>query len=293
MKILVTGANGQVGSELSSRAISRGWEVLAVDRDRLDITNSEAVKAMVEKFHPDAVVNAAAYTAVDKAESDADTAYAINRDGPANLAVACEEAGIPLVHYSTDYVFDGGKSSAYVEGDPVSPLGVYGASKLAGEQAVQEKCALHLVLRTSWVFSSHGRNFVKTMLRLGAEREELGVVVDQFGKPTSASEIAKITFDLLTLINHGTGHWGLYHLAQPEVMNWHGFSEEIFTEARRQGILLKVHRVNPISTADYPTPASRPTNSELNCERLESVFDVQIRSWQESLKEVIRELASE
>jgi len=290
MRIFVSGSNGQVGTELTRQANERGWELRAVDRDSLDITDKGAVKEALSSFAPDVVINAAAYTAVDKAESDVKAAFSVNRDGPANLAETCEYLEIPLVHYSTDYVFDGSKQGAYNEDDPVSPLGVYGESKLAGEQAVQERCSRYLILRTSWVFSSHGNNFVKTMLRLGAEREELGVVADQFGKPTSAAEIARLTLEMLS---GNSCRWGVYHIAQPEVTSWHGFAESIFAEARRQGMILKVNQVKPIATTDYPTPASRPANSELNCSRLQSVFDIRIRPWCESLREVIRELAGE
>lgn len=287
MKIFITGANGQVGTELTRQATDLGWQVMAVDRDQLDIADANAVERLVSEFTPDVVINAAAYTAVDRAESEKDAAYAVNRDGPANLAGACEALGIPLIHYSTDYVFDGSKADAYVEEDSVAPLGVYGESKLAGENAVLDGCTKHLILRTSWVFSAHGGNFVKTMLRLGAEREELGVVADQFGKPTSAAEIARVTLELLS---NKTQVWGIYHLAQPVVTSWHGFAKTVFGEASEQGMDLMIKQVNPIMTSDYPTPARRPTNSELNCEKLESVFGVSIRPWRESLAEVIKEL---
>ena len=285
MKLLITGAKGQLGTELVR--LGSTHELLAVDRDELDITDYYAVMNCINDFQPDAVINAAAYTAVDRAESEVEAAFAVNRDGPANLARACERAGISLIHISTDYVFDGSKQGAYVEGDPVSPLGVYGESKLAGEEAVRTLCPKHLILRTSWVFSAHGNNFVKTMLRLGAEREELGVVADQFGKPTSAAEIARLILDTLP---DTEGKWGTYHLAQPDAVSWHGFAEAIFDAAKRQGIVMKVEQVQPISTADYPTPARRPANSELDCRLLKSVFGVTIRGWRESLAEVIGEL---
>ncbi|MFC1542864.1 dTDP-4-dehydrorhamnose reductase [Pseudomonadota bacterium] len=287
MRLLITGCLGQVGSELVRQALSLGWEVKAADRDELDITDADTVNRMIHDVKPDVVINAAAYTAVDIAEDDVDAAFAVNRDGPVNLAVACEEQGALLVHYSTDYVFDGSKGSAYHENDAVAPLGVYGESKLEGELAVAKSCAKHLILRTSWVFSVHGNNFVKTMLRLGSEREELGVVADQFGKPTSAAEIARIT---LAILPHAEGHWGIYHLAQPESISWHGFSKTIFAEAEKQKWPLKVKHVKEITTEDYPTPAKRPANSEFNCEKLERVFGVQIKPWGESLSEVIKEL---
>jgi len=285
VKILITGAKGQLGTELVR--LGADHELRAVDYDELDITDANAVMHCIHHFQPDAVINAAAYTAVDRAESDAAAAFAVNRDGPANLASACEQAGIPLVHVSTDYVFDGSKPEAYVESDAVSPLGVYGQSKLAGEEAVQRLCRQHLVLRTSWVFSAHGNNFVKTMLRLGADREELGIVADQFGKPTSAAEIARL---ILEVLSAAKGKWGTYHLAQPEAVSWYGFAEAIFDVAQRQDIALKVARINRLKTAEYPTPARRPANSELDCRLFESAFGVTIRGWRESLAEVIREL---
>ncbi|ATX81415.1 dTDP-4-dehydrorhamnose reductase [Mariprofundus ferrinatatus] len=285
MKLLITGAKGQLGSELVRLGSSH--ELFAVDYDQLDITDANAVINCINNFKPDAVINAAAYTAVDRAESDVEAAFAVNRDGPTNLARACGQSDIPLIHVSTDYVFDGSAQRAYIESDTVSPLGVYGQSKLAGEDAVRNLCRKHLILRTSWVFSPHGNNFVKTMLRLGAEREGLGVVADQFGKPTSAAEIARLILETLPAAE---GKWGTYHLAQPDRISWFGFAEAIFSEARRQGMELKVREVNAISTSDYPTPAKRPSNSELNCERLESVFGVSIRPWQKSLAEVIKEL---
>jgi len=287
VKLLVTGSRGQVGTELVRQAQVLGWTVKAVDRDDLDITDREAVNRVIASFSPDAVTNAAAYTAVDQAEQDHAAAFAVNRDGPENLAVACADSDIPLIHYSTDYVFDGGNRDAYAESVPVAPLGVYGESKFAGEQAVRECCLKYFILRTSWVFSAHGNNFVKTMLRLAGERETLGVVADQFGKPTSAAEIARQTLAMLPVAE---GNWGTYHLAQPDDTSWYGFAEAIFAEAEKQGALLKLETVNAIRTEDYPTPARRPANSVLCCNKLESVFGVSILPWRQSLADVIREL---
>lgn len=287
MKLLITGCNGQVGTELTRQSRRPGWVLKAVDRDDLDITDLKAVNRAVAAFMPDVVINAAAYTAVDNAEHDRAAAFAVNRDGPKNLAVACAELSIPLVHYSTDYVFDGSKFDGYVEDDPVAPLGVYGESKLEGELAVQELCSKYLILRTSWVFSPHGNNFVKTMLRLASEREVLGVVADQFGKPASAAEIARMT---LAMLSGAEGNWGIYHLAQPDATSWCGFAEAIFEEARRKNMVLKLVHLNAIATSDYPTPAKRPANSNLCCDKLESTFGVRIRSWRESLEEVMREI---
>ncbi len=290
MRLLVIGASGQVGTELCRQAKARGWTVLGVDLDRLDITDAPAVEDLLGSYKPDVVANAAAYTAVDRAEDDADTAFAVNRDGVDNLARICARMRIPLVHYSTDYVFDGSKQGAYVESDEPSPLGVYGASKLAGEQCALASGAGGFILRTSWVFSAHGQNFVKTMLRLGAERPWLRVVADQTGKPTSAHEIARLTLEAM---QQGIpDRMRLYHLAQPEATSWHGFAEAIFAAARRHGMELKVDRVEAIGTSDYPTRARRPANSVLDCQRFERDFSLRIRSWCDALEDVVRELAN-
>jgi len=287
MKVLITGSHGQVGRELMLLAASYGCQAVGVDQNKLDITDQAAVAQAIHEYSPDAVINAAAYTAVDKAEDDSAAAKAVNATAVSYLAQACADADIPLVHISTDYVFDGSKDAAYDEDDAVSPLGVYGETKLAGEQAVQRLCEKYYILRTSWVFSAHGNNFVKTMLRLGAEREVLGVVADQYGKPTSAKEIARVIYDMLT--SHKQA-WGLYHIAQPEVSAWFAFAEAIFAEARSQGMALKLSTLNAIQTDDYPTPAKRPANSELNCDRLEQTFKLNIKPWKDSLADVIKDL---
>jgi len=287
MKFLVTGAHGQLGAELMRLGQTSGHDVHGLDHASLDIVSPVMVNAALESIGPDAVINAAAYTAVDRAESEPEASFAVNRDGPENLARACEHAGIVLVHLSTDYVFDGTKKSAYIEDDSVCPLGVYGQSKAAGEAAVRQTCSRHVMLRTSWVFSSHGNNFVKTMLRLGKERETLGVVADQFGKPTAAAELARV---ILAVLPNMKDHWGTYHLAQPDATSWHGFAEVIFDTAREQGVNLKVNRVNAITTDDYPKPAKRPANSVLDCSTFESTFGFKIRPWRDSLNEVVKEL---
>jgi len=287
VKLLITGCNGQVGTALMLQASAFGYEAVGLDRDDLDITNQVAVFEILKTHQPDAVVNAAAYTAVDKAEADVDAAFAVNATAVGYLARACVALGIPLVHISTDYVFDGSKEGAYSETDAVSPLGVYGETKLAGEALVREICEKYYILRTSWVFSAHGNNFVKTMLRLGAERTELGIVSDQKGKPTSAKEIAVTIYNLL---HSAKPSWGTYHVAQPDATTWFGFAEAIFAEARKQGMALKVATLHKLTTADYPTPAKRPANSVLNCSKLETEFERKIKPWAESLSEVISEL---
>jgi dTDP-4-dehydrorhamnose reductase len=259
MRILVTGANGQVGWELSNRGAKRGLEILALDRSALDITDTISVSREVNRSGVSLVINAAGYTAVDEAESEPELAFAANRDGPAYLASACGKVGIPLVHLSTDFVFDGGKQGSYLVTDPVSPLGVYGKSKAAGEAAVREHLPEHVILRTSWVYGVHGHNFVKTMLRLGREREVVQVVADQYGCPTYAADLAETILRVAAQVLEGRQvHWGTYHYCGKGVTSWHGFAEEIFRLAGDYASL-KVKRVEPISTSEYPTSALIPS----------------------------------
>ena len=288
MRLLITGAHGQLGRELVRRGGCH--ELLAVDHGHLDICDVHAVSAVCDAFRPDVIINAAAYTAVDRAESDKELAFAVNASGSKNLAVAAESAGIPLIHVSTDYVFDGSKQGAYDEHDPVAPLGVYGESKLAGEQAVQQHCSRYVILRTSWVFSAHGNNFVKTMLRLGSDRETLGIVSDQHGCPTSASELARAIYAVLEAGGLHDGNRGVYHFCQPEPTTWYDFAKAIFSEADKQDLDLKISSVNAITTADYPTPAKRPANSVMNCTKFEKAFGFTIRPWFDSLAEVVKEM---
>ena len=288
MKLLVTGAAGQVGHELCRRAWPAGYTLAAFDHRGLDIAERDAVAAAIARERPDIVVNAAAYTAVDRAESEPDAAWAGNCIGPGNLAVACRDAAIPLVHLSTDYVFDGSKSGAYREDDPVAPLGVYGKSKEAGERAVREALAEHVILRTAWVYGAHGHNFVKTMLRLGAERPVLRVVADQIGSPTGAADIAAAIGGVVDRLGAGQTNWGTYHFAGAGAVSWHGFAEAIFELAAPwRG---PPPRVEAITTADYPTPAQRPKNSVLDCRRIGKAFGIAPRPWRDALAEVIGEL---
>ncbi len=287
IKLLLTGFKGQVGHCLLNQAQARGWNVLAVDRDELDITKDADVQKLVAAFAPNVIINAAAHTAVDKAEIETDASYAINRDGPAYLAEAAQQVGAVLLHISTDYVFAGNKAGLYVETDPVDPQGVYGASKLAGEVAVAELCSRHLILRTAWVFGEHGNNFVKTMLRLGSQRDSLGVVADQFGGPTYAGDIAAALLAMAQrALQPDFMDWGIYHFAGEPHVSWHEFATTIFAAGVAQGLLVQSPLVNPIATADYPTPAKRPANSRLDCSRIQSVFGIMPSDWQAALSDL-------
>jgi dTDP-4-dehydrorhamnose reductase len=292
MRILLTGANGQVGWELSNRGGQWGLEILALDRSDLDITNPVSVRREVNRSGVFLVVNAAGYTAVDKAESEPELAFAVNRDGPAYLASACGKAGIPLVHISTDFIFDGQKQDPYLETDQVSPLSVYGKSKAAGEVAVRELLSEHVIIRTSWVYGVHGHNFVKTILRLGREREVVQVVDDQYGCPTYAADLAETILRVAAHVLEGRQiHWGTYHYCGKGVTTWHGFAEAVFALAN-QYTSLKVKTIEPISTAEYPTPAKRPANSVLDCSLMEKEFDIRSRPWSASLARMIKEMFS-
>jgi len=289
MKILLTGAYGQVGWELTRRSRKRGFAVDATDVDVFDITDPRAVEEKVCGQGWELVVNCAAYTAVDRAESEPELALAVNRDGPANLAAACGKAHIPLVHISTDYVFDGSKQGPYRETDPVLPLGVYGRSKAEGDTEVRSRLREHIILRTSWVYGVHGNNFVKTMLRLGQERRVLRVVNDQQGCPTNAADLAEVILAIAGRCDRNP--WGTYHYSGKGVTTWHGFAEAIFAEAQKYTSLL-VERVEPIPSAQYPTPAKRPANSVLDCSLFTSTFGIEPRPWRESLADVIHGLLS-
>ncbi|QUN06888.1 dTDP-4-dehydrorhamnose reductase [Shewanella yunxiaonensis] len=280
MKILITGSNGQVGSCLVNRLQQKPEiEFLALTRQELDITDPVQVDAIVKQFTPDVIINAAAYTAVDKAEQDVELCYAINRDGPRFLAAAAHKNGAILLHISTDYVFSGDKQGLYNEEDPVAPQGVYGESKLAGELAIAKECPRHIILRTAWVFGEHGNNFVKTMLRLAKTRDTLGVVADQFGGPTYAGDIANALIVMANALNVGNKEYGVYHFSGLPHVNWHQFAVDIFTQAKSQGIIDRQIRVNAITSEQYPTPAKRPTNSKLSCQKIEQIFGIMPSDW--------------
>ena len=287
--ILVTGATGQLGSELLRRAARFDVTAVGLTSAQLDITDAQAVREAVLRSGADTVVNAAAYTAVDKAESESAQAYAVNRDGTAHLAAACAEANIPFIHVSTDYVFDGTKVTPYTEDDRVHPVSVYGASKEAGEQALRNAWPRHIILRTAWVYSVFGNNFVKTMLRLARERDSLRVVADQRGCPTAAGDLAEAILHIAQRIKAGDElAWGTYHYCGAGSTTWHGFAEAIVQLAAPA--LGRSVPVIPITTADYPTPAKRPANSVLDCSKIRTLLGIEPRPWRESLKEVIAEL---
>ena len=286
MKILITGSNGQVGSCLVDRLkLKPEIEFLALNRQQLDITDPAQVDTIVKLFNPDVIINAAAYTAVDKAEQEAELCYAINRDGPKFLADAAHKNGALLLHISTDYVFSGEKQGIYDEEDPVAPQGVYGQSKLAGELAVAKACPRHIILRTAWVFGEHGNNFVKTMLRLAQTRDTLGVVADQFGGPTYAGDIADTLLEIVEqILNEGVNCYGVFHFSGMPHVSWHTFAQTIFIKAVEQHLLGKTIVVNPISTNEYSTPAKRPSNSRLSNKKLKKLYGIEPSDWQLALE---------
>ena len=284
--ILITGANGQVGWEVARRA--KGVSLRALTRAELDISQRDAVLATVAAAKPKVVINAAAYTAVDKAESEREAAFAINRDGPAYLAEACAKNDAALIHISTDYVFDGTKPGAYLETDTTAPLGIYGASKLSGEEAVRAALRNHVILRTAWVHGIHGHNFVNTMLRLARERDTLRVVDDQHGCPTFAGDLADAILAIAQRTVTGTAPldgYGTFHCTGSGETTWCGFARKIVAEAAP--IIHKQPAVEAIATADYPTPAKRPANSVLDCTKLARVYGVTMRPWEDGLAEML------
>ena len=294
MKILLLGGNGQVGRELR-RSLPTLGEVIVATRDGVgaqcsaDFDRPEQLADLVLQLSPDVVVNAVAYTAVDQAEADADAAFRINAEAPAALARACAASAALLLHYSTDYVFDGRSTQPYREDATSAPLGVYGASKWAGEQAIRASGARHAILRTAWVYAAHGKNFLLTMLRLAAQRDELRVVDDQIGAPTSAAWIADASAQLL---RQGVPHSDTWHLVCAGQTSWHGFAQAIVHEAHAMGLLQREPQVIPITTSDYPTPAQRPAYSVLDTAKLQRDFSITPPDWQHALRTTLDALAS-
>lgn len=286
MKVLITGSKGQVGFCLTERLKNKA-DILAVDYDELDITNPSAVEATVSGFNPDYIINAAAHTAVDRAEQEVELSYSINRDGPRYLAEAGNKCGAVILHISTDYVFDGQGEKPYQESDNTGPQGVYGQSKLAGELAVAEHCEKHLILRTAWVFGEHGNNFVKTMLRLAETRDELSIVGDQVGGPTYAGDIADALVVMVEYLEQGNQpEWGVYHFSGMPYASWYDFAAKIFQVAEDKAVLEKSPRITSIATSAYPTPAKRPANSRLDCSKIENQFGIKPSDWNAALENI-------
>jgi dTDP-4-dehydrorhamnose reductase len=301
LKILLTGKNGQLGRELASYLEPLG-EVVALGHQELDLANPHAIRETVRAIRPQLIVNAAAYTAVDQAESDEAAARAVNADAPGAMAEEAKETGAALVHYSTDYVFDGSKTTPYLENDPTSPINAYGRTKLGGEEAVRNSGASHLIFRTAWVYGREGKNFLRTILRLATQKEELKIVRDQIGAPTSARDIALATAEVLSRIYAPTsgarefpGVSGAYHMTAGGQTNWYEFTKAILEEAAENsadpwlvsatgGQPLITHSVVPITAAEYPTPAKRPAYSVLSNDRLARTFGIQLPDWRAQLK---------
>jgi len=296
LKILLLGKNGQVGWELQ-RSLAPLGTVTALDRfgqDGLcgDISNMDGLRHTIDTVKPDILVNAAAYTAVDRAEEESEQAIRLNTEAPAVMAKAMKALGGCLVHYSTDYVFDGSGTHPWKETDEVGPLSVYGASKLAGEEAIQASGCQHLIFRTSWVYASRGNNFAKTMLRLAKERDTLNVINDQIGAPTGADLIADVTAHALRQWQQQPQTAGLYHLAASGETSWHQYASFVIQWAQKAGIPLAVETVNPIPSEDYPVPAERPKNSRLDCRALETTFGLQLPQWQQGVERMLQEITN-
>lgn len=285
MKALVFGTTGQVGIELA-RTAPRGTALIALGREAADLTRPQDCAALVAETDADVVINAAAYTAVDAAETDRETAHLVNAEAPGAMARAAALRGTPFLHVSTDYVFDGSGTHPWREDDPTAPLGVYGQTKRDGERAIAAAGGPHVILRTAWVFSAHGRNFVKTMLRLGAERDTLAVVDDQRGAPTAAADISRTLWTIARAFGEGRGRTGIFHYAGAPTASWAEFAEAIFAASA----LPRKPQVRRIATADYPTPARRPANSALDCARIRAAYGIEQPDWRASLARVIREL---
>ena len=280
MTILIFGSTGQIGQALGAQLD----DVIVLGREQADFSKPDTLPAVVEDIHPEAVINAIAYTQVDKAEEEEPLATLINGDAPGVLANVAAKLGIPFVHYSTDYVYDGSGDQPRIETTPTAPLSAYGRSKLAGEKAVEAAGGRYLIFRTSWVYDAFGKNFLKTMLRLGAEREQLRVVADQIGAPSYAPHLALATLQAMAKPDFTPG---IYHMCNAGETSWHGFAEAIFEEARARGMELKVQRVEPIPSSAYPTAATRPLNSRLDCGKLRDVLGVTLPDWREGLREAM------
>ena len=295
-KILLTGINGQVGHALKKKLTE--YEVIALSREQLDLTKHHDIRRIVRDVKPNLIINPAAYTAVDKAESEPELAFAINATAPQILAEEAARLGAALIHFSTDYVYDGTKKTAYVETDEVNPVSIYGKSKLAGEDAIRAVGLPHLILRTSWVYGAYGKNFLKTILRLAAERAALRIVGDQVGAPTSTESIANAVAQLMDVWQPTQENQsGIVHFTNVGETSWHGFSCEIINQynvlmqsKNWPALKASIENITAITTADYPTPAARPANSRLNNARLKQVFEVELPAWPHALQQVMQSL---
>ena len=301
-KILLTGVNGQVGHALHAllekTTLDQPFELIGLTRHQLDLSRDDEIRRVIQEIKPSLIINPAAYTAVDRAESEPELAFAINAQAPKVMAEAAAQLNASLIHFSTDYVYDGQKSSAYLETDTVNPLSVYGKTKLAGEQAIAHIGLPHLIFRTSWVYGAYGKNFLKTILRLSAEHEKLRIVSDQYGSPTSSQSIAAATAQLLLGWNRDeVAQTGVYHMTNSGSTSWHRFACQIIREYEDQiehhhlpVLKARVDYVEAISTNDYPTPAVRPANSRLDNTKLKTVFNVELPLWQEALQDELNTL---
>lgn len=289
MRIVVIGKTGQVARELAK--VGAGRDMVFLGRDLLDLAKPETIEPALREAMPDVIINAAAYTAVDQAEDERDLAFAVNATGPGEAARVADALGVPFLHISTDYVFDGTKTGRYNEFDPVAPLGVYGESKEAGEQAVRSATDRHAIFRTAWVYAPEGKNFVRTMLRLAADRDELTVVGDQRGSPTSATDLARFLLSAATACAEGTdGALDTFHVAGAGEASWAEFAEAIVERGAALGLIDKAPTVRHITTAEFPTKAARPANSVLDCRKAQAVFGVTMRPWQAALEEALEEM---
>ncbi|MGD8975623.1 MAG: dTDP-4-dehydrorhamnose reductase [Desulfobacterales bacterium] len=287
MKILIFGGKGQLGYELVQQGLALGHAVKAPLETQTNIVDIDEVKRTIDTHQPSLVINSAAYTAVDKAETEKKIAFAVNKTGAANLARCCAPAQIPLIQISTDYVFDGQKGAPYLETDPISPIGIYGRSKADGEAEIRSHLYKHIIIRTSWLYGVHGHNFVKTMLKLVREKELIQVVADQHGSPTSALDLAEAVLIICGQIeNRRAINWGTFHYCGQGITTWHEFAEKIL-ELSRLKDNVKTARIEPLSTAEYPTAATRPQFSALDCNRITHSFGIKPKPWRESLKRVI------
>lgn len=290
MKIFLTGSAGQVGQEIEQLGQIQGFEIIGKSRQALDITKETAVSTMLQQTKPNFVVNAAAYTAVEKAESESSLAFAVNREGPRHLAKICANLKIPLIHISTDYVFDGRATTSYQETDTANPINIYGRSKWEGEQTIRQQWDQHIILRTSWVFGRYGQNFLKTMLKLAKTHKTLRIIDDIYGCPTEASDIATTILQIIhQFIANLELPWGTYHYCGNDQTNWYGFAKTIFKVAAEHQ-KITIPQLDPIEAKDYPSQLERPMNTPLSCQKIQTQLNIAPSSWQEGVQRVIQAL---